>query len=86
MPQRANRFWTILLATVLFDVASKRLAVTQLSPPYVAHNVIAGKLTGKAGESFTAGKLGKRTVGPAQTVIFDKPLVFTKANVDQFHF
>jgi rhamnose transport system substrate-binding protein len=53
---------------------------------YVAHNVIAGKLTGKAGESFTAGKLGKRTVGSAQTVIFDKPLVFTKANVDQFHF
>jgi signal peptidase II len=40
MPQRANRFWTILLATVLFDVASKRLVVTQLSPPYVPHNVI----------------------------------------------
>ena len=53
---------------------------------YVAHNVIAGKLSGKAGQSFTAGKLGKRTVGPNQTVIFDKPLVFTKANVDQFHF
>src|SRR6266566_6211908 len=40
MPQRANRFWTILLATVLFDVASKRLAVTQLSAPYVPHNII----------------------------------------------
>ena len=40
MPQRANRFWTILLTTVLLDVASKRLAVTQLSPPYVPHNII----------------------------------------------
>lgn len=40
MPQRANRFWTIFLATVLFDVTSKRLAVAQLSPPYVPHNVI----------------------------------------------
>ena len=44
------------------------------------------KLTGKAGESFVAGKLGKRTVGPDQTVIFDKPLVFTKATVDNYHF
>ncbi len=40
MPQRADRFWTILLTTVLVDVATKRLAVTQLSPPYVPHNVI----------------------------------------------
>src|SRR6266550_3993284 len=40
MPQRANHFWTIFLTTVLVDVATKRLAVTQLSPPYVPHNVI----------------------------------------------
>jgi signal peptidase II len=40
MPQRANRFWTILLGTVLLDVVSKRFAVTLLSPPYVPHNVI----------------------------------------------
>lgn len=40
MPQRANRFWTIFLVTVLFDVTSKRLAVAQLSPPYVPHDVI----------------------------------------------
>jgi|SRR5581483_1771335 len=53
---------------------------------YAAHAVIAGKLTGKAGESFVAGKLGKRTVGADQTVIFDKPLVFTKATVDKYHF
>jgi signal peptidase II len=40
MPQRANRFWTILLATVAADVASKRFAVSQLSPAYVPHNII----------------------------------------------
>jgi signal peptidase II len=40
MPQRANRFWTILLATVLVDVTSKRFAVSELSPPYVPHKVI----------------------------------------------
>jgi rhamnose transport system substrate-binding protein len=53
---------------------------------YAAHAVLQGKVTGKAGDSFTAGKLGKRTVGAAQTVIFDKPLVFTKATVDKYHF
>jgi len=40
MPQRANRFWTILLATVFVDVTSKRFAVNELSPPYVPHNII----------------------------------------------
>jgi signal peptidase II len=40
MPQRANRFWTIFLATILVDVASKRFAVSQLSPPYVPHDII----------------------------------------------
>ncbi len=40
MPQRANRFWTIFLATILADVASKRFAVSQLSPPYLPHDII----------------------------------------------
>lgn len=53
---------------------------------YAAHAALEGKLTGKAGESFTAGKWGKRVVGPNKTVIFDTPLVFTKANVDKFKF
>jgi rhamnose transport system substrate-binding protein len=53
---------------------------------YAAHAALQGKLTGKAGESFTAGKLGKRTVGPNKTIIFDKPHVFTKATVDQYKF
>ena len=40
MPQRANRFWTIFLVTVLTDVASKRFVVGQLSPPYLPHDII----------------------------------------------
>jgi signal peptidase II len=40
MPQRSNRFWTISLTIVLVDVATKRFAVTQLSPPYVPHDII----------------------------------------------
>jgi rhamnose transport system substrate-binding protein len=53
---------------------------------YIAHNVVSGKLTGKAGQTFTAGRLGKRTVGLNQTVIFGKPLVFTKATVDKYNY
>jgi signal peptidase II len=40
MPQRANRFWTIFLTTILLDVASKRFAVTTLSPPFLPHDII----------------------------------------------
>jgi signal peptidase II len=40
MPQRANRFWTIFLMTVLVDVVSKKLAVNRLSPAYVPHNIV----------------------------------------------
>jgi signal peptidase II len=39
MPQRANRFWTIFLSVVLVDVATKRLAVAELTP-YVPRNAI----------------------------------------------
>lgn len=40
MPQRSNRFWTIFLTIVLVDVVTKRLAVSELSPPYVPHDII----------------------------------------------
>jgi len=53
---------------------------------YAAHALLAGTLTNAPGSSFTAGQYGKRTVGANRTVIFDTPLVFTKDNVDQFHF
>jgi rhamnose transport system substrate-binding protein len=53
---------------------------------YVAHNVITGKLSGKTGQSIVAGKLGKRTVIKGRIIILSKPLVFTAANIDKFHF
>jgi rhamnose transport system substrate-binding protein len=53
---------------------------------YAAHALLAGKITGAAGQSFSVGKYGKRTIIGNKTVIFDTPLVFTKENVDDFHF
>ena len=53
---------------------------------FAAHNVLAGKLTGKNGESCKGVYLGSHSVGANKTVILSKPLVFTKANIDKFHF
>ena len=56
----------------------------------VAHNVLTGKLTGAVGQSFVAGKLGKRTVvvsdGNKPVVVLGPPLVFTPQNIDKYHF
>jgi rhamnose transport system substrate-binding protein len=57
---------------------------------YVAHYVLDGTLTGRIGQSFTAGRLGRRTVevsdGNRPVVVLGKPLVFTRANIDKFNF
>jgi rhamnose transport system substrate-binding protein len=53
---------------------------------YVAHAVLEGDLTGKAGESLTAGRLGKRTVGANNTMPMGPPLVFTPQNIDKYKF
>ena len=53
---------------------------------YVAHNVLDGKLTNATGQTLRAGHLGVRSVGPGHTVILSKPIVFTKANIDNYHF
>lgn len=57
---------------------------------YVASLVLDGKLTGKLGESFKAGRLGSRTVvrsdGNSPVVVLGNPLVFTPQNIDKFHF
>jgi rhamnose transport system substrate-binding protein len=57
---------------------------------YVAHYVVAGKLTGKIGETFKAGKLGTRKVvvsdGNKPVVVLGPPLAFTPQNIDKFHF
>lgn len=57
---------------------------------YVASLVLDGKLTGKLGETFKAGRLGSRTVvrsdGNSPVVVLGNPLVFTPQNIDKFHF
>ena len=45
-----------------------------------------GRLTAASGQSFSAGKLGKFTVGADKTILLGPPFVFTKANIDQFNF
>jgi rhamnose transport system substrate-binding protein len=53
---------------------------------YTANALVAGKVSGKAGESYTAGTAGKRTIGKNGVVIGVPPFAFTKANIDQFKF
>ena len=52
--------------------------------------MVAGKLTGKIGQTFKAGKLGSYKVvvsdGNSPVVVLGPPLVFTPQNIDKFHF
>jgi rhamnose transport system substrate-binding protein len=48
---------------------------------YAAVNYASGKITSAAGQSFSAGKLGKFTVGADSTILLGPPLVFTAANL-----
>jgi rhamnose transport system substrate-binding protein len=53
---------------------------------YAAVNYASKTITGASGQSFTAGKLGKYTVGAGNTILLGPPFVFTKANVNNFNF
>lgn len=53
---------------------------------YAADALITGKITGKQGDTFTAGKLGSYTVGADSTVLLGDPFVFDASNIDQFKF
>jgi rhamnose transport system substrate-binding protein len=57
---------------------------------YVMHNVLAGKLTGKLGQTLTAGHLGKFKVvvsdGNKPVVVLGPPIAFTPKNIDKYHF
>jgi rhamnose transport system substrate-binding protein len=53
---------------------------------YAAKALVDGTITGKQGDTFTAGKLGKYTVGADNQVLLGKPFVFNKSNIDQFNF
>jgi rhamnose transport system substrate-binding protein len=53
---------------------------------YAAVNVASGNITGKLGQTFTAGKLGKYKIGAKSTVLLGAPFVFNKTNIAKFHF
>jgi rhamnose transport system substrate-binding protein len=53
---------------------------------YAAAALIQGKITGKPGESFDAGKLGTKTIGANSVVLLGPPTVFNQSNIDQFNF
>jgi rhamnose transport system substrate-binding protein len=53
---------------------------------YAAAQFASGNIQGKEGETFTAGKLGNRTIGKDGVVLLGPPTVFTTDNIDQFNF
>ncbi|QCP53925.1 rhamnose ABC transporter substrate-binding protein [Trinickia violacea] len=53
---------------------------------YAAANLASGTITGKEGESFDAGKLGKRTIGKDGEIILGPPTTFDTSNIDNFNF
>jgi len=53
---------------------------------YAAVEIASGAISNAKGQKFTAGKLGKYTVGADHTVLLGPPFVFTKKNIDTFNF
>ncbi len=53
---------------------------------YAAVNYASKTITGAAGQSFKAGKLGTYKIGADHTVLLGPPTVFTKANINKFNF
>jgi rhamnose transport system substrate-binding protein len=53
---------------------------------YATHLKLAGKLDVTPGTKFKAGKAGEYTVGDGGEIVYGKPLMFTKDNIDQFNF
>jgi rhamnose transport system substrate-binding protein len=53
---------------------------------YAAAALASGQITGQKGDTFSAGSLGKRTVGTDSEVLLGAPTVFDKSNIDKFNF
>jgi rhamnose transport system substrate-binding protein len=53
---------------------------------YAAVELHSKKITNAAGQTFTAGKLGKFTVGAGHTILLGPPFVFNASNISQFNF
>ncbi|GGZ98379.1 rhamnose ABC transporter substrate-binding protein [Streptomyces bluensis] len=48
--------------------------------------LVSGQITGKEGETFTAGDMGEYTIGKDGVISLGKPTVFDSKNIDQFDF
>ncbi|MFJ9582482.1 rhamnose ABC transporter substrate-binding protein [Streptomyces acidicola] len=48
--------------------------------------LVSGQITGKEGETFTAGDMGEYTIGKDGVISLGKPTVFDEKNIDQFDF
>ncbi|WP_326718747.1 rhamnose ABC transporter substrate-binding protein [Streptomyces sp. NBC_00243] len=48
--------------------------------------LVSGQITGKEGETFTAGDMGEFTIGADGVINLGKPTVFDVKNIDQFDF
>ena len=48
--------------------------------------IATGKIKGKPGDKFTAGKLGDYTIADDSTILLGKPTVFDSSNIDKFDF
>jgi rhamnose transport system substrate-binding protein len=53
---------------------------------YAAAALASGQISGQQGDSFSAGSLGKKTVGANGEVLLGPPTVFDKKNIDEFNF
>ena len=53
---------------------------------YAAAALVSGQITGKQGETFTAGKLGEHKIGQNGEIILGPPTAFNKDNIDKFDF
>ncbi|MGI8748441.1 MAG: rhamnose ABC transporter substrate-binding protein [Deinococcus sp.] len=53
---------------------------------YAAAALASGLISGKTGETFMAGKLGKYAIGKNGEVVLGPPYTFDKANIDKFNF
>ncbi len=53
---------------------------------YAAVYLASKKITNAQGQTFTAGKLGKYTIGPDHTIILGPPTVFNSSNINNFNF
>ncbi|HWT25898.1 MAG TPA: rhamnose ABC transporter substrate-binding protein [Solirubrobacteraceae bacterium] len=48
--------------------------------------LVSGRITGKEGETFDAGRLGERTIGANGEIILGPPTGFNARNIDDFDF